>query len=141
MDRFSTIVSELKAAIAALERDLEMDPRRQQLERLRGALAELEPNSDAASGEETSEDEQPEDPTNREIREYLGRHPGGAAKRAILKYLLGNGHLRNAQDPGKALGKRLSRMDDIEGDGKGNYALKRMPRPKPGEFDIPPRAA
>ena len=121
MDRVA-FLDAMKAQIAVLERELAHDPRRKQLAALRNALAtfngEVKPSVAASSAFAV------EDPVNKEIRALLkGRD--WTHKKIILKNLMESGIPFDAEDPKKALGKRLFRMADVEGDKKGNYRLKR----------------
>jgi hypothetical protein len=120
MDRV-VFISAMKAEIGALERELERDPRRKRLDALRLALATYSAND--TGGGAGGYDPEIEDPTNKEIRAFLhGRD--WAHKKVILKHLTEKGFAGTAEDPRKALGKRLWRMKDVEGDRKGNYRLK-----------------
>lgn len=118
MDRIA-LLQGMRDEIAALERALAMDPRHKQLRALRATLAAFGMGDDGAIVISDSEEE----PANKEIRDFLqGRD--WTAKNVIFKHLISKSLQGDADDPKKALGKRLWRMKDIEGDGKGNYRLK-----------------
>ncbi len=125
MERIDPFIEATKAKLAGLERELQKDPRWKQAELLREVLkrfaAEGTPApSDGGSPGETGD----EDATHKEIRAFL-THRGFTQKKTILTHLQSKGLMKDADDPKKALGKRLWRMKDaVEGDGKGNYRLK-----------------
>lgn len=125
MDRIA-LLQGIRDEIAALEKALAHDPRQKQLTALRATLGAFNAGAQAdrttpLAAVEGSEDD---DPTNKEIRAYL-RGRDWTHKKSILKHLIEKGVAGSAEDPRKALGKRLFRMDDVEGDRKGNYRLKR----------------
>lgn len=124
MDRVA-LLQGIRDEIAALEKALSNDPRHKQLAALRAALAAF--NAGAQGGHAHSAGEElEEDPANKEIRAYL-RGRNWTHKKLIFKHLTEKGLAGTADDPRKALGKRLWRMKDVEGDRKGNYRLKPTP--------------
>lgn len=118
MDRIAFLQG-IRDEIAALEKALSQDPRHKQLKALRAALVAY--GADGSAALPTPDDD--EDPANKEIRAFLqGRD--WIHKKLIFKHLTAKGLVGKAEDPRKALGKRLWRMKDVEGDRKGNYRLK-----------------
>jgi hypothetical protein len=120
MDRIA-LLKGMRDEIAALEKALADDPRHKQLAALQAAVAVFD-GGIAASGFPISDDSE-EDPANKEIRAFL-RERDWTPKNLIFKHLISKGLQGDAEDPKKALGKRMWRMKDIEGDGRGNYRLK-----------------
>jgi len=120
MDRIA-LLQGIRDEIAALEKALAGDPRHKQLAALRAALASFGPEATTISRAPDQDEE--EDPANQEIRAFLqGRD--WTHKKLIFKHLTAKGLAGGAEDPRKALGKRLWRMKDIEGDRRGNYRLR-----------------
>jgi hypothetical protein len=133
-------VAALKTEIAELEAELQADPRRRKLERLRDTLAEYEPLNRNATPALTQTDANSSGPTpaapglaamsksarmKSEVTAILSRR-GAVHRKELLRHLVNRGIMGNEKDPMQALAIFLSSHKEVfEFDGGGNWSLRK----------------